>query len=151
MLAVMDLAGDADLAAAGTAREVVNRVQRLRKRAGLRASDALEVYLRQPVGLGEGAAAVAAADGSSAALGALLAVLGSQEEYVREALGVPILPASQLAAAAIVATEQHAVPLGAVGEKVEFEVVLVRPAGAAGVGAAGDGGVDLAAAQLAQL
>ena len=38
----MDLRPDDELVAAGLAREVVNRVQRLRKKAGLQAGDAGE-------------------------------------------------------------------------------------------------------------
>lgn len=40
VLVVMDLRSDEGLVAAGLAREVVNRVQRLRKKAGLQATDA---------------------------------------------------------------------------------------------------------------
>ncbi len=40
VLVVMDLRPDDELVAAGLAREVVNRVQRLRKKAGLQATDA---------------------------------------------------------------------------------------------------------------
>jgi hypothetical protein len=42
VLVVMDLRPDDELVAAGLAREVVNRVQRLRKKAGLQAGDAGE-------------------------------------------------------------------------------------------------------------
>ena len=45
VLAVLDLGTDDSLVEAGLAREVVNRVQKLRKRAGLVASDIVDVYL----------------------------------------------------------------------------------------------------------
>lgn len=45
VLAVLDLGTDDSLVEAGLAREVVNRVQKLRKKAGLVASDIVDVYL----------------------------------------------------------------------------------------------------------
>lgn len=45
VLAVLDLGTDESLVEAGLAREVVNRVQKLRKKAGLVASDIVDVYL----------------------------------------------------------------------------------------------------------
>ena len=45
VLAVLDLGTDESLVEAGLAREVVNRVQKLRKKAGLMATDVVEVYL----------------------------------------------------------------------------------------------------------
>ena len=54
VLAVLDLGTDESLVEAGLAREVVNRVQKLRKKAGLVASDVVDVFLNpphQPAGL----------------------------------------------------------------------------------------------------
>ena len=45
VLAVLDLGIDESLVEAGLAREVVNRVQKLRKKAGLVASDIVDVFL----------------------------------------------------------------------------------------------------------
>ena len=45
VLAVLDLGTDDSLVEAGLAREVVNRVQKLRKKAGLVASDIVDVFL----------------------------------------------------------------------------------------------------------
>ncbi len=45
VLAVLDLGTDESLVEAGLAREVVNRVQKLRKKAGLVASDIVDVFL----------------------------------------------------------------------------------------------------------
>eukprot|EP00887_Chlorella_sp_A99_P005236 scaffold1.g5236.t1 len=143
VLVVMDLAGGADLAAAGTAREVVNRVQRLRKKAGLSPTDAVEAYVRPAAGAAASAQAAAAAD-------ALLALLAEQAGYVAEALGLPLLPASQLGGAAqVIASEEHALPVGEDGQRAEFELVLVQPA-AGGSGGDGADGVQRAAAALAQ-
>jgi Domain of unknown function (DUF5915) len=46
VLAVLDLRRDDGLVAAGLARELVNRVQKLRKSAGLVVTDEVEVYYR---------------------------------------------------------------------------------------------------------
>ena len=45
VLAVLDLGTDDSLVEAGLAREVVNRVQKLRKKAGLVASDVVDVFV----------------------------------------------------------------------------------------------------------
>lgn len=45
VLAVLDLGTDDSLVEAGLAREVVNRVQKLRKKAGLVATDVVDVFL----------------------------------------------------------------------------------------------------------
>ena len=45
VLAVLDLGTDESLVEAGLAREVVNRVQKLRKKAGLVATDVVDVFL----------------------------------------------------------------------------------------------------------
>ena len=45
VLAVLDLGTDDSLVEAGLAREVVNRVQKLRKKAGLVATDVVDVYV----------------------------------------------------------------------------------------------------------
>lgn len=54
VLVVMDLRPDEELVAAGLAREVVNRVQRLRKKAGLQATDAGGCPCLQAFGWREG-------------------------------------------------------------------------------------------------
>jgi isoleucyl-tRNA synthetase len=125
VLVVADLTEDEALLAAGTAREVVNRVQRLRKSSGLAVTDAVAVFLRTPAG--EGGAA-------------LWAALGSQRAYVLEAVGCEARPAGEMPAGAeVVASEAH--ELGG----VEFEVVVVRAGGGGG-----GGGADGAAAALQQ-
>lgn len=45
VLAVLDLGTDESLVEAGLAREVVNRVQKLRKKAGLVATDVVDVFV----------------------------------------------------------------------------------------------------------
>lgn len=54
VLAVLDLGTDESLVEAGLAREVINRVQKLRKKAGLVASDVVDVFLspgQHPAGM----------------------------------------------------------------------------------------------------
>ncbi|PRW58449.1 isoleucine--tRNA cytoplasmic isoform B [Chlorella sorokiniana] len=133
VLVVMDLRPDEELLAAGLAREVVNRVQRLRKKAGLQATDAVSVYIDLKP----------AAEGSAAL--DLTAVLTSQEGYVRESLGVPILPASQRPAEEEeLAQEDH--ELGGEDGRAEFTLLLARPAGSGG----SSGGAAALAQQLQQ-
>ncbi len=79
---------------------------------------------------------------TAAATGApdVVAALASQEEYVRESLGAPILPTSQQPSAQdAVGSEEHT--LGAEEASVTFVLSLVRPSG---------NGVAAAAAQLQQ-
>ena len=93
--------------------------------------------------------AAAAADGSSsggesAALD-LSAVLASQAAYLRESLGVPVLPASQQPAEeAVLDSEEHELGGQEGGPKAEFTLLLTRPATAAG------GAADGVARQLQQ-
>ncbi|KAH9303151.1 hypothetical protein KI387_014734, partial [Taxus chinensis] len=44
VLVVLDLRPDETLFEAGVAREIVNRVQKLRKKAGLEPTDSVEIY-----------------------------------------------------------------------------------------------------------
>jgi hypothetical protein len=208
VLVVMDLRPDDELVAAGLAREVVNRVQRLRKKAGLHAGDAGE-WRRQAAGGGQRALptgrrgsgcacvcicapasgscfsrqlflalnpalpahlhrippvpavnvyiaikAAAAADSSSSSSGEsaldLSAVLASQAGYLRESLGVPVLPASQQPAEeAMLDSEEHELGGQEGGPKAEFTLLLTRPVAAAAAAAAG-GAADGVARQLQQ-
>jgi hypothetical protein len=97
--------------------------------------------------------AAAAADGSSsggesAALD-LSAVLASQAAYLRESLGVPVLPASQQPAEeAVLDSEEHELGGQEGGAKAEFTLLLTRPAAAAA--AAGGAAADGVARQLQQ-
>ena len=115
----MDLRVSDDLAAAGLAREVANRVQRLRKKAGLIATDPVDVWVAVS---GEGAGPEAPD---------LLGVLGGQAEYVRELLGRLVLSAAgRPAGARLIASEAHV--LGAEEARLEFELSLTWPEGAGG-------------------
>jgi hypothetical protein len=59
---------------------VVNRVQKLRKKAGLAATDQVEVYI----------------DFEGQPGGPVLQALTAQQDYVAASLGMPILPAQHL-------------------------------------------------------
>ncbi|GAB4836593.1 hypothetical protein Ancab_001506 [Ancistrocladus abbreviatus] len=90
VLVVLDLRPDESLFEAGVAREVVNRIQKLRKKAGLEPTDVVEVYFK-PLGR----------DAST-----LQQVLDSQELYIREAIGSPLLPSDLAPPHAVILCEE---------------------------------------------
>lgn len=75
VLVILDLRADESLFEAGVAREVVNRVQKLRKKAGLEPTDIVEVYYK-PLDNDKNI---------------LENIVNSQEQYIREALCSPLL------------------------------------------------------------
>ncbi|KAF8658531.1 hypothetical protein HU200_058988 [Digitaria exilis] len=76
VLVILDLRADQSLFEAGVAREVVNRIQKLRKTAQLEPSDPVDVYYKS-----------AGNDKST-----LEQILKSQDQYIRDALGSPLVP-----------------------------------------------------------
>ncbi|XP_026416565.1 isoleucine--tRNA ligase, cytoplasmic-like [Papaver somniferum] len=76
VLVVLDMCPDKSLFEAGVAREVVNRIQKLRKKAGLEPTDMVEVYY----------------ESLDADKSVLKNVVNSQESYISSALGSPLLP-----------------------------------------------------------
>lgn len=151
VLAVLDLRNDPALVEAGMARELVNRFQRLRKKAGLTVTDAVDLYFEQlPAapssaslassvatagggGGGEGDAA-----GAGAAPVSVAALVERQAAYLAESLGAAPRPLSlKPAASAVVAREETSIG----GEQgAAFAVVLAAPEG---------GGLSAAAAAAA--
>ena len=120
LLVVVDFSADESLLAAGTAREVVNRVQKLRKKTGLAVTDAVEVFIE--------------ADGEdSQGEAALWAAVEGARGYVVEAVGVPLRAVRDMPADAdiIVREEEHAVALPS-GAEVNFAIVIVRSNGLSG-------------------
>ncbi|KAK4754476.1 hypothetical protein SAY87_002580 [Trapa incisa] len=89
VLVILDLRPDETLFEAGIAREVVNRIQKLRKKVGLEPTDVVEVYYE-------------ALDKDSS----LEQVLNSQDSYIREALGSPLLRSSLMPPDAIILGEE---------------------------------------------
>ncbi|KAI3934371.1 hypothetical protein MKW92_006840 [Papaver armeniacum] len=75
VLVILDLCPDKSLFEAGVAREIVNRIQKLRKKAGLEPTDMVEVYYES------------LNDDKS-----IQNVVNSQESYIKGALGSPLLP-----------------------------------------------------------
>ncbi|AQK81818.1 Isoleucine--tRNA ligase, cytoplasmic [Zea mays] len=76
VLVILDLRADQSLFEAGVAREVVNRIQKLRKTAQLEPADPVDVYY-ESVGSDKNT---------------LEEILKSQDQYIRDALGSPIMP-----------------------------------------------------------
>ncbi|KAJ4954492.1 hypothetical protein NE237_011275 [Protea cynaroides] len=107
VLVILDLHSDEALSHAGVAREVVNRVQKLRKKAGLEPTDIVEVYFES-------------LDDNNTKL---QHVLNSQESYIRDALGSPLLPSSMTPSTAVLLCEEafHGV------DRLSFIVRLARP------------------------
>lgn len=133
VLAVLDLRVDASLQLAGLAREVVSRYQKLRKTAGLSVTDVIEAYYGPPEASSSG-------DASTSSTAVLDQVVSEHSEYLREALGVALLPASQMPSAAeVLASEQNSVG-GGDGPSASFTAILVKPSGSQ---------ADAAAANLA--
>ncbi|KAG5226440.1 isoleucine--tRNA ligase [Salix suchowensis] len=107
VLVILDLRLDESLYEAGVAREVVNRIQKLRKKTGLEPTDAVEVYFES---LDE--------DKSISQQ-----VMNSQELYIRDAIGSPLLSSTLMPHAVILGEESfHDI------SKLSFTIYLARPA-----------------------
>lgn len=127
VLVVVDLSADESLLAAGTAREVVNRVQKLRKKAGLAVTDVVEVFVAPLVV--EHMNSSEESDGFALLLDAVKAA----DSYVVEAVGqsgiqqlpLPVPVESSVKLKTEVAREQHTLTLPD-GKDVTFEVVIFR-------------------------
>ncbi|KAL9296212.1 hypothetical protein ACSQ67_022108 [Phaseolus vulgaris] len=78
VLVILDLRPDDSLFEAGAAREIVNRIQKLRKKVALEPTDMVEVYFES------------LDDDKSVSQ----RVLHSQESYIRDAIGTQLLPNS---------------------------------------------------------
>ncbi|GAX77028.1 hypothetical protein CEUSTIGMA_g4475.t1 [Chlamydomonas eustigma] len=130
VLAVLNLQVDTELVQAGLAREVINRFQKLRKKAGLVVSDSVEVFYESavpPAAHGHHPAASTSAASTSAAVldGMLASPCG---HTIREALGRPLLPLSRKAAyAVVIASEVTTVGSEEDGTLAHFKAVLAVP------------------------
>ncbi|KAK6164026.1 hypothetical protein DH2020_000890 [Rehmannia glutinosa] len=107
VLVVLDLRQDDSLYEAGVAREIVNRVQKLRKKAALEPTDLVEVFFKS---LDE--------DEKSSR-----EILESQGLYIKDALGSSLLPSALLPPHAVVLAEEsfHGI------SNLSFAITLVRP------------------------
>lgn len=108
VLVILDLRPDESLFEAGFAREVVNRIQKLRKKSALEPTDSVEVYFKS---LDE--------DTSVSAQ-----ILKSQEAYIKEAIGSPLLDFSLTPEHAVMIAEEtyHNI------SNCDFQITLSRPA-----------------------
>ncbi|XP_009365866.2 isoleucine--tRNA ligase, cytoplasmic [Pyrus x bretschneideri] len=107
VLVVLDLRPDESLFEAGVAREIVRRVQQLRKTAALKPTDVVEAYfesLDQDKSVSQ-------------------RVLQSQEEYITDAIGFPLRPSQVMPSDAVLLAEESS--HGVSG--MSFVIRLVRP------------------------
>lgn len=111
VLVILDLRPDDTLMDVGTAREIVNRVQKLRKKVGLEPTDNVEIFFEP----------LESADGGDSST--LQRVFKTQASYIQEALGSPLLHMDMLPSNAVVlAMEKYSgVADGA------FQISLARP------------------------
>ncbi|TXG72868.1 hypothetical protein EZV62_001447 [Acer yangbiense] len=108
VLVILDLRPDESLFEAGVAREVVNRIQKLRKKVALEPTDVVEVYfesLDEDISVSQ-------------------QVLNSQEHYIRDAIGSPLLPSTMMPPQAVIIGEEsfHGI------SNLSFKIYLARPA-----------------------
>ncbi|KAJ0018057.1 hypothetical protein Pint_11195 [Pistacia integerrima] len=108
VLVILDLCPDESLFEAGVAREVVTRIQKLWKKVSLEPTDLVDVYFES---LDE--------DKSFSQQ-----VLNSQEHYIKDAIGSPLLPVTMLPPHAVILGEEsfHGI------SKMSFKISLARPA-----------------------
>ncbi|XP_039000355.1 isoleucine--tRNA ligase, cytoplasmic-like [Hibiscus syriacus] len=108
VLVVLDLRPDESLFEAGVAREVVNRIQKSRKKAGLEPTDMVEVYFES---LDEDKSVIQQ-------------VLNSQENYITDAVGSPLLSSDSMPLHAVLICEEIFQGI----YNMSFKIRLVRPA-----------------------
>eukprot|EP00803_Ostreobium_quekettii_P004677 evm.model.scf_312.8 EVM.evm.TU.scf_312.8 scf_312:69741-82588(+) len=113
VLVVLDLRVDTGLLESGMAREIVNRFQKLRKKAGLTVTDPVELYydLQQN-----------GSDGDSPA-DMFLKVVTSHSAYFCECFGGPLLPSSRKPPQAKVIAEEEQV-VGPEDSRATFMAIL---------------------------
>lgn len=107
VLVILDLRTDDSLFEAGVAREVVNRIQKLRKKAALEPTDMVEVFFKS-------------LDNDEKVS---KQILESQESYIKDAIGSPLLPAELIPSHAITIDEDsfHGI------SNLSFVITLARP------------------------
>lgn len=109
VLVILDLRPDETLQDLGTAREIVNRVQKLRKKAGLEPTDNVEVYFGPLEDKGFSST--------------IQRVVKTQASYIQEALGSLMLSLNSLPSnAVLIATEKYY----GVAE-CSFQIILAKP------------------------
>ncbi|WOK99491.1 isoleucine--tRNA ligase, cytoplasmic [Canna indica] len=114
VLVVLDLRADESLFDSGVAREVVNRIQKLRKKAGLEPTDIVEVYY----------------ESLEKEKKVLEKIVESQEEYIKDALGSPLLHQSWAPPEAVIFCQEEFQVSFSRGElpSVSFVISIAKPA-----------------------
>lgn len=107
VLVILDLRPDESLFEAGIAREVINRIQKLRKKAGLEPTDLVEVFYES-------------LDNDKIALDR---IVKSQEKSIRESLGSPLLKHSMISRDAVIVCREEI--KGVSG--FSFAITIARP------------------------
>ncbi|KAK9932607.1 hypothetical protein M0R45_019837 [Rubus argutus] len=108
VLVILDLRPDESLYDSGVAREIINRIQKLRKKSALEPTDLVEVYF----------------DSLDQDKAVSQRILHSQEQYIRDAIGSPLLPLSVMPSHAVLVGEEsfHGI------SGISFDIKLARPA-----------------------
>ncbi|KAG7557311.1 Aminoacyl-tRNA synthetase class Ia anticodon-binding [Arabidopsis suecica] len=118
VLVVLDLRADDSLVEAGFAREIVNRIQKLRKKSGLEPTDTVDVYFES---LDE--------DESVSKQ-----VLVSQEQNIKDSIGSPLLLSTLMPSHAVIIADETFTPKETSDEsvkkapKLSYKISLARPA-----------------------
>eukprot|EP00958_Prasinococcus_capsulatus_P004728 scaffold439_cov415-Prasinococcus_capsulatus_cf.AAC.45 len=102
VLIVLDLEGDDSLITQGLAREVVNRVQKLRKKANFVQGDPIELYFSLPAPT----RAESNGEANSVGLDALRKVFDTQNEYLSSSLSATPLMSEDMPAHTVVVAEE---------------------------------------------
>ncbi|XP_031132358.1 isoleucine--tRNA ligase, cytoplasmic [Ipomoea triloba] len=108
VLVVLDLVIDESQLKTGAAREIVNRVQRLKKESALEPTDVVQVYFR------------AIDDDKSVSQ----QVLETQKQYITDAIASPLLPADSIPPSAVILGEKSFD--GVSDLKLSFTITLAR-------------------------
>ena len=116
VVAVLDFTPDDSLLSKRTARELVNRFQKLRKKAGLQPADAVDLFF--------------SVESGDAAAAELAEALAATEDVLKESLGSVPAAGGPPGGAQVIDTEQTALQLPS-GASVDIVVSLVRPGAAA--------------------
>ncbi|KAG7615473.1 Isoleucine--tRNA ligase, cytoplasmic [Arabidopsis thaliana] len=118
VLVILDLRADDSLVEAGFAREIVNRIQKLRKKSGLEPTDFVEVYFQS---LDE--------DESVSKQ-----VLVSQEQNIKDSIGSTLLLSTLMPSHAVIIADETFTPKETSDEsvkkvpKLSYKISLARPA-----------------------
>lgn len=108
VLVILDLRPDESLFEAGVAREIVNRIQKLRKKSGLEPTDMVEAYFKS-----------LDKDQSLSKQ-----TLKSQEPYIRDALGSSLLDSTMIPSHAVILAEERFNNIS----NLDFVITLARAA-----------------------